>query len=155
MKLTLLAFTALLTLPLGSGCTPKLQTETPLYDLFMNAELDGKLVTTTGFVHLNTGIAASTTCKGSECTLELWFTEDTANMGEFNSLTLYVQTGSGENEMAELPSKYARTDLKIKAVGGKVLTHGDLAKVTGKAKCKLGGKASLPCSIRVERFDAR
>ncbi len=153
MKLPTLALTTLLALPLLSGCTPELQKETPLAELFTNAELDGKLVTTTGLLRLSTGIMGTSTCQGARCSLDLWLPDDAAKINDTKSLTVKLTTGSGENAMAELPDKYAKTDLKVKAMGGKVLAHGDKAKVTGKVKCKNGSEPSLPCRMDVDRVD--
>lgn len=139
-----------------AGCTPKLGEEVPLTDLFSKADLDGKYVTTTGRVRVGVGLMGSSSCDRTSCTLDLAFPEGAAAPAGSarKSLTLYTQVGSGENEMSELPDKYSKEDLKIKVMGGKVVGHDALVKVTGKLKCKLGDEASLPCSMRVDRIDA-
>jgi hypothetical protein len=148
----------LLALTAFVGCTPKLGEEVPLGDLFTKAELDGKYVTTTGLVRISTGIVASTSCTTSTCTIDLWLPEGEKNAVEkrddVRSLQMEVAVGSGENEMAELPDKYSKADLKVKAMGGRVLVHGDKVKVSGKLHCKNGSEPSLPCKIRVDRIDA-
>jgi hypothetical protein len=153
MKLHNLALTALLALPLLSGCTPKLQNETPLPELFTNAELDGKLVTTTGLLRLSTGMMGKTSCEGSRCSLDLWLPDGSAEIGHSKSIRVNMLTGTGENQMAELPEKYAKTDLKVKAMGGKIIAHGDKTKLTGTLRCKIGSEPSLPCSMDVDRVD--
>lgn len=154
MRITLF-FAITMGLTTLSGCTPKLGEEHPIDDLWNNAELDGKYVTTTGIVGLSVGIMGSSSCDRTSCTLRFSRPEDVASAhpGTHPTGTLRVQVGNGENEMAELPDKYSKEDLKIKAMGGKVLKHGDTMKVTGKLRCKLGAEPSLPCTIDVSRFD--
>jgi hypothetical protein len=153
MRLPHLAFTALLVLPLLAGCTPKLQNETPLSELFTNAELDGKLITTTGTLRLATGMMATSTCEHERCSLDLWLPDDAPRIEGTKCLTVHLLTGAGENEMAELPDRYAKTDLAVKATGGKVLGHGERVRVTGKVTCKKLFEPALPCQMNVDRID--
>lgn len=143
----------LLALTAAVGCTPKLGEEVPLQDFFTKAELDGKYVTTTGQVRLAAGIAQSTSCTRVSCNIDLWLVDwETRPRDERKSVAIEVDVGTGENEMAELPDSYSKADLKVKAMGGKVLAFGDKVKVSGNLHCKNGSEPSLPCKMRVDRI---
>lgn len=146
------------TLPAGAlvaGCSKPPAQQVPVGQLLTDAELDGKYVTTTGVVRVAAGFMGSTTCTSATCKIDLYLPADQVKPDmTIKNLKIELDVGSGENEMSELPDKYKTEDLAVKGTGGKVFKHGETIKVTGKAKCKNGSEASLPCAIRVDRVDA-
>lgn len=139
------------------GCKPEQGEAVPITQLFTDAKLHGKYATVTGTLGISTGIMGSTSCKAGHCTLELRVPEPGWKPpgGGLASIDIEVSVGSGENEMAELPAKYSKTDVKVKAMGGKVIAYGERVKVSGKLRCHGNNNEDrLPCSMSVERIDA-
>jgi len=142
----------------AAGCSPPEQGEVvPATQLFTNAKLHHKYVTVTGVLGISGGFMGSTTCKAGRCDLELappepgWKPPKEVR----STTTIRVSVGSGPNEMAELPAKYSRADLKVKTMGGKVLSAGDRVKVSGNLDCHgNNGEDRLPCHMDVARIDA-
>lgn len=142
--------------PLLAGCTPKEGEPVNITQLFTDAKLDKKYGAVTGIVGISTGIMGSTSCKGGRCNIELKVPDSAwkAPKGMLGFVKLDVGVGSGENEMAELPDKYSKADLKLKAMGGKILKAGDKVKVSGTLYCHGNNNEDrLPCEIRVDRID--
>jgi hypothetical protein len=151
------AAVALALVSASAGCTPELGESTPATKLFTDAKLSGKYVTVTAVLGVSGGIMGSTSCSKGRCDLEIsppdagW----KPPKGVTSTAKASFSVGSGENEMAELPDKYAKSDVKVKAMGGKVLKVGDKVKLSGNLHCLNGGNQdSLPCSIYVKRIDA-
>ena len=139
-----------------AGCTPKQGEPVPLTHLFTDAKLHKKYAMVTGVLGISGGIMGSTSCKSGRCKLELSVPDAgwKPPKGVSSTVTIEVGVGSGENEMAELPDKYKRTDVKVKAMGGKVLAAGDHVKLSGDLRCHgNNGEDSLPCSMDVDRID--
>jgi hypothetical protein len=130
----------------------------PLTSLFTDAKLHKKYAMVTGVLGISSGFMGSTTCKTGRCDLELSVPDAGWKPPKGSSLTsirIGVSVGSGENEMAELPAKYSRADLKVKAMGGKVLSAGARVQVSGTLRCHgNNGEDQLPCSMEVDRVDA-
>lgn len=139
-----------------AGCTPELGETVPITQLFTDAKLNKKRVTVTGVLGISGGIMGSTSCKSGRCDLQLSVPDPGWKPPKdvVNVVTIRVAVGSGENEMASLPAKYSRSDVKVKAMGGKVLSAGERVKVTGNLHC-LGNNNEdhLPCSMYVDRID--
>ena len=150
--LGILVSTALVT-----ACSPpKLGKPVDLPDLIANeGKFDGEYITTTGLIRMSGGIMASTTCDGSSCKIEL-LRSDFAHVqpGVRFDIRLEVSTGSGENEMERLPDKYSKADLKIRAMGGKLVGYDANVKVSGKERCKKHQDGSDYCFLDVDRIDA-
>ncbi|MFT3774653.1 MAG: hypothetical protein QM820_55590 [Minicystis sp.] len=139
-----------------SGCTPEQGQAVPITQLFTDAKLHGKHAAVTGTLGISTGIMGSTSCKAGRCKLQLGVPDPgwKPPKDTVGTVTIEVSTGSGENEMAELPEKYAKTDVKVKAMGGKVIAFGERVKVSGKLHCHgNNGEDRLPCSMSVDRID--
>ncbi|APR76571.1 Hypothetical protein A7982_01918 [Minicystis rosea] len=138
------------------GCTPEQGEAVPITQLFTDAKLHKKYATVTGVLGISGGFMGSTTCKSGRCKVELsvpdagWKPPKDVR----STIEISVGVGSGENEMAALPDKYSRADLKVKAKGGKVLSAGDRVKVSGNLRCHgNNGEDVLPCKMDVERID--
>jgi hypothetical protein len=139
-----------------AGCTPEHGEAVPVTQLFTDAKLHKKYAMVTGVLGISGGIMGSTTCKAGRCDLQLSVPDAGWKPPKEVSSTIRVSVGvgSGDNEMAALPSKYSRTDLKVKAMGGKVLVAGDRVKLSGNLHCHgNNGEDSLPCSMYVDRID--
>lgn len=145
----------LLLVALG-GCTPEQGEAVPIAQLFTNAKLHKKYATVTGVLGISGGIMGSTSCKGGRCTVELEAPASAEkNAKDAKTIRVSLDVGSGENQMAPLPDKYSRKDLKVKAMGGKVLSAGDTVKVSGHIYCHgNNGEDVLPCKMDVDRVDA-
>jgi hypothetical protein len=131
------------------SCTPKVGKDVPLEDLLTAASLHGAYVATTGELRVSAGLMGSTSCDATRCKLKL----RGADPGK--EITIEVTVGDGENEMAPLPEKYSKADLKVMGMGGKPFADGDSLKVSGTVRCRgNNGEERLPCSIYAERLDA-
>lgn len=140
----------------ASGCTPNVGEPVALTRLFTDAKLHGKYAAVTGLLEISTGIMGSTTCKAGTCNLRLAVDDPKWKppTGALTSVSITLDVGSGENRMAELPDKYSKKDLKVKAMGGKTFAAGDRVKLSGNLRCHgNNGEDSLPCSMRVDRVD--
>jgi len=157
--LVLVCARAALALGLASaftGCTPEQGEAIQITRLFTDAKVHGKYATVTGVLGVSGGIMGSTSCSKGRCDLELSVPDAgwKPPKGVTSTAKVSFSVGSGENEMAELPDKYSRADVKVKAMGGKVLKVGDRIKVSGNLHCLNGGNQdSLPCSMWVKRVD--
>jgi hypothetical protein len=139
-----------------AACTPEQGEVVPATRLFTDAKLTKKYVTVTAVLGVSGGIMGSTSCRKGRCDLEISVPEPgwKPPKGVISTAKASFSVGSGENEMAELPDKYSRADVKVKAMGGKILKVGDRVKLSGHAHCLNGGnEESLPCSIYVDRVD--
>jgi hypothetical protein len=140
-----------------AGCKSEQGEPVPITQLFTDAKLHKKYAMVTGVLGISSGIMGSTSCTSSRCNLELSVPDAgwTAPKDTVSTVTIRVSVGDGENEMAELPDKYSRADVKVKAVGGKVLTAGDSVKMSGTLRCHgNNGEDHLPCLMDVDRIDA-
>ena len=117
----------------GAGCTPEQGEAVPITRLFTDAKLNKRYVTVTGVLGVSGGIMGSTSCKKGRCDLELSVPDAgwKPPKGVTSTAKASFSVGSGENQMAELPDKSARADVKVKAMGGKVLKVGDHVKLSG------------------------
>jgi hypothetical protein len=153
MRTSLLAVLALV----FAACTPEQGQSVPLTQLFTDAKLHKKYVSVTGVLTLSSGIMGSTSCTASRCKIELSVPDKGWKPPKDTRSTVVIEVavGSGKNEMAELPAKYTRADLKVKTMDGKVLGHGSSAKLSGSLDCHgNNGEDWLPCKLHVERVDA-
>lgn len=140
-----------------AGCTPEQGQPVEITQLFTDAKLHKKYATVTGVLGISTGVMGSTTCKAGRCKLELSVPDPAwkAPKDTVSTVSISISVGSGQNEMAELPDKYSKTDVKVKAMGGKTLAAGDTVKLSGPLDCHgNNGEDRLPCSMYVERIDA-
>lgn len=136
-----------------AACTPDLGRDVPITDLFTKTDLNREYVAVTGVLRVNAGIAGRTSCRDNYCSLYLDVPDPSfkAPADLSSSIRIEVHESTHENAMAPLPDGYKTSDLKVKGMGGKIFSHGDKVKVSGKLKCE---KDLMPCSMYAERFDA-
>lgn len=146
----------LFALVMMSACQSKPGEDVPITQLFTDAKLHGKYAAVTGTLSISVGIVGSTSCKAGRCKLQLNVPDPgwKPPKDSVSTISIEVTQGSGESEMAPLPDKYSKGDVKVKAVGGKVIGFGERVKVSGNLHCHgNNGEDRLPCSISVARID--
>jgi len=129
------------------ACGPASLGEEIAIENLCKPENNDKRVSVSGYFSAE-GFLTMCSSQGSKktCSFDLRKTADT----EDPHVTIHIVMGEGESQMIDLPKDFKAEDIKIKAVGGKVVGEKAHIKVTGRA---LIGEGS--CQILdAERIDA-
>ena len=129
------------------GCGPPALGEELAIDALCKPENNDKRVSVAGhFSAAGLLTMCSTMGDKQTCSFKITKTAD----AEEPAVTVSFVMGDGENQMAPLPEEFKREDIKIKALGGKIVGDRAHIKVTGRALIDEGS-----CQILdAERIDA-
>jgi len=134
---------ALLACGLMFGCGHRPETGQSVTEV-CHASNNGKLKIVSGYI----GTASTPTSCVTTCNLKLRAQKDVQGV----EIDVKLPMGTENNELGELPSEFTDKDIQIKDNEGKVITGGDVVRVTGRLSVTTRHR-EVDCTIVPEKVE--